>query len=91
MENINNVSELFPKNNNFSNQNLKFKKIITKNNYCGKFKHIFEIFESLKDKEVYLASSNKYEYMIDIIKLKTNKPVISIKWPSLFCKYSEIF
>ena len=47
MENINNKSEQFPKNNNFSNPNLKFKKIITKNNYCGKFKHIFEIFESL--------------------------------------------
>jgi WD40 repeat protein len=91
MENINNKSEQFPKNNNFSNPNLKFKKIITKNNYCGKFKHIFEIFESLKDKEVYLASSNKYEYMIDIIKLKTNKPVISLKGHHYFVNIVKYF
>jgi len=47
-----------------SNPNLKFKEIITTNNYSNGFNDIFEIFISIENKEVYLASANKNEYKI---------------------------
>lgn len=64
-----------------SNPNLKFIKIISKTNYCGgfNFNDRFEIFKSFRNKEIYLASPNKNEYNLDIISIKTNKLVISLK------------
>lgn len=64
-----------------SNPNLKFIKIISKTNYCGgsNFNDRFEIFKSLRNKEVYLVSPNKNEYNIDIISLKTEELVTSLK------------
>ena len=53
--------------------NLKFKEIITENNYCEGYNDIFEIFISLKNKEIYLASPNKIDYILDIITIKDNK------------------
>ena len=53
-----------------SNPNLKFIKIISKTNYCGgsNFNDRFEIFKSLRNKEVYLVSPNKNEYIFCYIK-----------------------
>ena len=53
--------------------NLKFKEIITNNNYCEGYNDIFEIFISVKNKEMYLASPNKKDYILDIITIKDNK------------------
>lgn len=64
---------------NFSNPNLKFNQIISKNIYCGGYNDIFEIFRSLKNDVVYLAIPNKNEYNLDIITIIDNKLYISLK------------
>lgn len=60
-------------NHNILSPNLKFKEIITENNYCEGYNDIFEIFISVKNKEIYLASPNKTDYILDIITIKDNK------------------
>ena len=62
-----------------SNPNLKFKQIITSNNYSNGFNDIFEIFSSIENKEVYLASPNKNEYILNIISVKTCNLFTSLK------------
>ena len=61
------------------NPNLKFKQIITKNNNNSGFNNIFEVYKSLKNNEVYLASPHKTEYNLDIIIIKNCKLLISLK------------
>ena len=58
---------------NILSPNLKFKEIITENNYCEGYNDIFEIFISVKNKEIYLASPNKLDYILDIITIKDKK------------------
>lgn len=64
---------------NFSEQNLKFKEIISKNMYSGGNNDSFEIFQSIKNKDIYLAFPNKNDYTLDIITIKNNKLFISLK------------
>ena len=51
----------------FSNPNFKFKKIIRENN-SFQLNGIFEIFESVERKDIYLVSQN-YNYNLDIISI----------------------
>ena len=64
---------------NILSPNLKFKEIITENNYCEGYNDIFEIFISMKNKELYLASPNKNDYILDIITIKDKKIYKSLK------------
>ena len=54
----------------FGNPNLKFRKTLTKNNNNSGFNKIFEIYKSIKNEEIYLASPNKDKYELDIISIK---------------------
>lgn len=64
----------------YSNPFLKFKKIIIKeNNSATGLNDIFEIFQSFKNGEIYLASPNKNEYNIDIISIENCKLITSLK------------
>ena len=55
----------------FSNPNFKFKKIIRENN-SFQLNGIFEIFESVERKDIYLVSPN-YNYNLDIISINDIK------------------
>ena len=59
------------------NPNLKFRGIITKRNYSNGFYDIFEIYKS--NNELYLASPNKDDYILDIITIRNCKLFISLK------------
>ena len=71
----------------FPNPNLKYKEIISKNIYNG---GIFEIFTSLKNKEVYLALPD-IEYNVDIILLKTNQSVFCLQGHNYYIKICKYF
>jgi WD40 repeat protein len=62
-----------------SNPNLKYKKLIVNNNYSNGLNDIFEIFTSFENKETYIASPSKFEYLLDIISIKTCKSFITLK------------
>lgn len=64
---------------NFSYQNLIFKEIISKNMYSGGNNDSFEVFQTIKNKDIYLAFPNNKEYRLDIITIKNNKLFISLK------------
>ena len=62
-----------------SNPNFKFKQIIIDNNNSSGYNDIFEVYKSMKDAEIYLASPNKKEYILDIIIIKNCKLYKSLK------------
>lgn len=64
---------------NILSPNLKFKEIITENNYCEGYNDTLEIFISVKNKEIYLASPNKIEYILDITTIKDKKVIKSLE------------
>ena len=63
----------------FGNPNLKFKAVISEynNNYGNN--SIFEVYQLLKDNEVYIASPHRIETIIDIILIKNCKILISLQ------------
>lgn len=85
-------SKSFCNQHNFvSNPYFKFKENITKNMYSN---GIFEIFEPLKYKELYLAFPNKNDYNLDIISLlniKDCKSVFSLQGHHNFISLVKYF
>ena len=91
MKNVKNQTKQYPKEYIFSNPNLKFNQIISKDNYSGGFKYIFEIFNSFQNKEVYLVSSNKRDYVLDIISINKNRLENSLKGHNNFINLVKYF
>ena len=91
MKNVNKLKKIEinepPKEYVFSNPNLKYKEIISDNIFNG---GIFEIFTSLKNKELYLAIPNK-DYIVDIILLQNNQLVNSLKGHKYYVKICKYF
>lgn len=77
---------------NFSKPNFKFIKIVRENNYCG-LNDIFEVFASIKRKDIYLASSNP-NYNLDIISIKdieNCKVITSLKGHLYYINFIKYF
>ena len=78
------------KENNFiSNPNLKFRETITKKYYSNGINDVFEIYKS--HNELYLASPNKDEYILDIITIKNCKVLMSLKCDQNFISIVKYF
>ena len=74
-----------------TNPNFKFEQIITINNNNSGYNDIFEIYQSLRDEEIYLASPNKKEYYLDIICIKNCKLFTSLKGHNNFINIVKYF
>ena len=76
-------------NNFISNPNLKFREIVTKKYYSNGINDVFEIYKS--HNELYLASPNKDEYILDIITIKNCKLFRSLKCDQNFISIVKYF